>query len=131
LARFLIGEKRDQSFKLSCRLVRLVSLFQHQLLKFPECLIVIHVSLLLSKPMMRRGVVPGLSVLFCTSNAQIFPPLLIDLPDRPITPDVLRRNNWTMVSAIRSYRGIVEHGPCDFVPICRIHTLVLVDTFVQ
>ena len=47
LARSLIDEDRDQSFKLSCRFASLVSLFKHQVFKFPDCLVVIHLSLIL------------------------------------------------------------------------------------
>ena len=45
LSRFLIGEERNQSFKFGCRLVRLISPSEHQMFKFPDCLIVIHISL--------------------------------------------------------------------------------------
>jgi len=45
LPRFLIGKVRNQSLKFGCRLIGLVSLFEHQMFKFPDCLIVIHVSL--------------------------------------------------------------------------------------
>src|SRR6202035_4548189 len=35
---------RNQSFKFGCRLVGVVSLSEHQMFKFPDCLIVIHIS---------------------------------------------------------------------------------------
>lgn len=45
LSRFLTGEERNQSFKLDCCLVGVVSFFEHQMFKFPDCLIMIHISL--------------------------------------------------------------------------------------
>src|ERR1700720_974146 len=42
LSRFFTGQERNQSFKFRCRLVRVVAFFDHQMFKFPDCLIVIH-----------------------------------------------------------------------------------------
>ena len=131
MPRYFIGDEQDQIFRLNCRLVRLVSLFQHRAFEFPECFIVIRASLLSRQPVLKREIIARRPILFSYTNAQIFPPFLVNNPDRPITTEVLRGNNWTMVSAIPSYRDAVEHGPYDFVPTCPIHTLVLVDTFVQ
>ena len=39
---FLTGQEQNQSFKLGCRLLRVVSLFNQQTFKSPHCLIVIH-----------------------------------------------------------------------------------------
>jgi len=46
LSRFLTGHEQDLRFKFSCRVVRAVALFQHEVLEFPDGLIVIHISLL-------------------------------------------------------------------------------------
>jgi hypothetical protein len=47
LSGFLTGQERNQSFKLGCRLVGAISLSEHQMFKFPDCLIVIHILLLI------------------------------------------------------------------------------------
>jgi len=47
LSRFLAGQERNQSFKFGCRLVRVVSLSDHQIFKFPDCFVVIYISLLM------------------------------------------------------------------------------------
>jgi hypothetical protein len=39
--------------------------------------------------------------------------------------------NWTMVLAILWYWGSVEYSSCHSLSVRSIHTLVLVDTFVQ
>jgi hypothetical protein len=44
LSRFLIREERNQRFKFGCRLVRMFSLSDQQMVEFPESLIVIHTS---------------------------------------------------------------------------------------
>jgi hypothetical protein len=36
LSRFFTGQERNQSFKSSCRFVRMVGLFQHQMFEFPD-----------------------------------------------------------------------------------------------
>jgi len=36
LSRFLSGQERNQSFKFSCSLLRVVGLFDHQMFKFPD-----------------------------------------------------------------------------------------------
>ena len=43
LSRPLTGHEWNQSFKFDCRLMRVVGLFEHQMFKFPNCLIVIHI----------------------------------------------------------------------------------------
>ena len=48
LSRFLSGQERNQSFEFGCRLVRMVSLSDHQMFKFPDCLVVIQISLLMN-----------------------------------------------------------------------------------
>src|SRR5579863_7292869 len=45
LLSFFLGQERNQTFKLDRRLAGLVSPFEHQMFKFPDCLIVIHGSL--------------------------------------------------------------------------------------
>ena len=45
LSRFLTGQERNQSFKFGCRLMGVVSLSEHQMFKFPDCFVVIHISL--------------------------------------------------------------------------------------
>lgn len=42
LSRFLTGQEQNQSFKFGCHLVRMVSLSEHQMFKFPNYLVVIH-----------------------------------------------------------------------------------------
>ena len=44
LSSFLIGEERKQGFQLGCRLLGLVGPLEHYVFKFPERLIVIHIS---------------------------------------------------------------------------------------
>lgn len=44
---FLVGEVRNQSFEFGRRRVSLVGFFQHQMFKFPDCLIVIHIAFLM------------------------------------------------------------------------------------
>ena len=48
LSRFLSWQERNQSFKLDCRLGGVISLFDHQVFEFPNCLMVIHISLPIS-----------------------------------------------------------------------------------
>jgi hypothetical protein len=44
LSRFFTRQKQNQRFKLSCRVVSVVGLCLHQAFKFPQCLVVIHIS---------------------------------------------------------------------------------------
>jgi hypothetical protein len=66
--------ERNQSFKFGRHLVAVVSLYKHQKAKFPGYLIVIHVAL------------------FHESVAR-------NEKDEAITPQMLRRINWTIVLA--------------------------------
>jgi len=81
LTRFLTGKKRNQSFKFGCCLLGAVSLSEHQVFKFPDCLIVIHISLF------RKSVARTANV---TSRLSPSKTIIIQ-------PEAWLRHNWTMV----------------------------------
>jgi hypothetical protein len=86
------------------------SLSDQQMIKFPDCLVVVHASLLMSSS------------------------LTIDRPElaamERLHSNVIRRFNWTMVYAIPSCY-LLEYGEHGAAPIRPFNTLVVVDTFVQ